>query len=323
MKAIRVTRHGGPDQLHLVELPSPSVGRGEALVHIQASGVNYIDIYQRSGYYPTALPFVPGLEAAGRIEAIGEGDSPLAAVGQQVVYCGVLGTYAEWAVVPVERLVPLPEGIEPEIAAAVMVQGMTAHYLAYDTYPIAAGDWVLILAAAGGVGLLLTQIARRRGARVIGAVSTAEKERLAREVGAEEIIRYDYADIVAETRHITNGAGVAVVYDSVGKDTFLSSLDCLRPRGMLVSYGQSSGGVEPFAPGLLSDKGSLFVTRPTLFHYVSERHELLARASALFSAIQEGQLKVRIDRSLPLTEARRAHELLGGRKTAGKLLLLP
>ena len=245
------------------------------------------------------------------------------AIGSRVAYCGAAGAYAEWAVVPVDRLVPVPEGIDLRVAAAVMVQGMTAHYLAYDAYPIARGDWVLILAAAGGVGLLLTQIARSRGARIIGAVSTAAKERLAREAGADEIIRYDYADIVAETRRLTDGVGVAVVYDSVGQNTFLHSLDCLRPRGMLVSYGQSSGGVEPFAPGLLSAKGSLFVTRPTLFHYVFERHELLARADAVFAAIAAKKLNARIDRVLPLTEVRHAHELLGGRKTAGKVLLKP
>ena len=325
MNAVRVDRHGGVEELRVVDMDIPTPGSGQALIRVAAAGVNYIDIYQRSGYYPVSLPFVPGIEAAGTVEALGDDDGNFAdiAVGSRVVCCNILGGYAQWVIAPIERLIPVPDDIDFDSAAAVAVQGLTAHYLAHDTYPIAAGDWVCILAAAGGVGLLLTQIAKSRGARVIGAVSTAAKERLAREAGADEIIRYDHVDMVAEVRRLTDGVGAAVVYDSVGRDTFLHSLDCLRLRGMLVSYGQSSGAVEPFAPRLLSDKGSLFVTRPNLFHYITDRHELLTRADALFGAIAAKTLKVRIDRVLPLAEARRAHELLGGRNSAGKLLLRP
>ncbi|HKY04056.1 MAG TPA: quinone oxidoreductase, partial [Blastocatellia bacterium] len=278
MKAILVETHGGPDVLQYRDMETPAPSAGEALVRLKAIGVNYIDVYHRTGLYPMPLPFVPGMEAAGVVEAVGEGVANLA-VGDRVAYAMVPGAYAEMAKVPAARLVPLPDEVDFETGAASMLQGMTAHYLVTSTFPIKRGDAILVHAAAGGVGLLLIQMAKLRGAYVIGTVSTALKARLARDAGADEVINYTEQDFEQEVRRITAGHGVKVVYDSVGKDTFMKSLGSLAPRGMLVLFGQSSGPVPPFDAGLLAQKGSLFLTRPSLAHYALTREELLARAS--------------------------------------------
>jgi NADPH2:quinone reductase len=291
-------------------------------VRIVAAGLNFIDIYQRSGQYRLSLPLTLGLEAAGIVDAVGPGVTDLQP-GDRVAYAMQQGAYAQFAVVPAWKLVPVPEAIELTVAAATMLQGMTAHYLASSTFPLQPGQTALVLAAAGGVGLLLTQIAKRRGARVIGAVSTAAKAELARRAGADEVILYTEADLEAEVKRLTGGRGVDVVYDSVGRDTFEKSLNCLRPRGLLALYGQSSGAVPPFDPQVLNAKGSLFLTRPSLGHYVATRAELLERANDLFAWIAAGELEVRIDRTFPLAEAAAAHVALASRQTTGKVLLIP
>jgi NADPH2:quinone reductase len=322
MKAIRVHATGGPDVLRYEDVAQPAPGPGQALVKVEAAGVNFIDIYQRRGLYPVPLPFTPGQEAAGTVAAVGPGVADVKP-GDRVAYTGVLGAYAEYAVVPAERLVVLPEGMDARQGAAAMLQGMTAHYLACTTYPLKPGDACLVHAAAGGVGLLLCQVAKRRGARVIGTVSTREKAALAREAGADEVILYTEQDFEAEVKRLTRGAGVNVVYDSVGQTTFAKSLNCLAPRGMLVLFGQSSGPVGPFDPQLLGQKGSLFLTRPSLAHYVATRAELLARAQEVLGWIRAGTLKLRIGREFPLAQAAAAHRALEGRETAGKVLLIP
>jgi NADPH:quinone reductase len=322
MQAIRIHQPGGPGVLSDEEIPLPEPGEGQARVKLEACGVNYADIYQRKGLYPGPLPATLGSEAAGVIDAIGPGVTQIQ-VGQRVAYASQPGAYAAFALVAASALVPVPDGINTPTAAAVMLQGMTAHYLARSTYPLKAGATALVHAAAGGVGQLLVQIARRQGARVIGTVSTEEKALLAREAGADEIILYTQTDFARETRRLTGGAGADVVYDSVGQTTFAGSLDALRPRGYLVLFGQSSGPVPPFDPQLLNRKGSLFLTRPTLVHYTATREELLWRSGELFDWIKRGELKVRIDRTFPLSAAAEAHRYLEGRQTRGKVLLLP
>ena len=322
MRAIRVHDYGGPEVLRLEDLPVPEPGAGEARVKIAAVGVNFIDIYHRSGQYKGVLPMTPGMEAAGIVDAVGPDVSDVQ-VGDRVVYAMRQGAYAEYAIVPATMLAPVPKSIDLHQAAAVMLQGMTAHYLTHSTYPLRPGDVALIHAAAGGVGLLLVQIAKRCGARVIGTVSTEEKAALAREAGADDIILYNQEDFSAAVRRQTDGAGVHVVYDSVGKTTFEGSLDCLRPRGYMVLFGQSSGAVPPFDPQVLNAKGSLFLTRPSLGHYLLTRDELLWRAGDLFAWMAAGELKVRIDATYPLEQAAEAHRALASRATSGKLLLLP
>lgn len=322
MRAIRMHEFGGPDVLRYEEVPLPEPGAGETRIRIEAVGINYIDIYQRKGQYPDPLPVIPGREAAGVVDAVGPGVTDVMP-GTRVVYAMHVGSYAEYAVVPASRLVPIPDAMDSRLAAAAMLQGLTAHYLACSTYPLQPGDTALVHAAAGGVGLLLVQMAKRRRARVIGTVSTEEKARLAKQAGADEVIPYTQADFEAEITRLTDGKGVHVVYDSVGQSTFDKSLNCLRPRGCMVLYGQSSGPVPPFNPQLLSAKGSLFLTRPNLMHYTLDRDELLQRAEDLFGWILAGTLVVRIDAIFPLAEAPAAHRRLEGRETIGKLLLIP
>jgi NADPH2:quinone reductase len=322
MKAVRVHNFGGPEVLKNEEIAVPEPKAGEARVKIEAIGLNYIDIYQRSGLYPLPLPFTLGREAAGLVDATGPNVTEVK-VGDRVAYAMEPGAYAEHAVVPAWKLVPVPDNVDTLSAAATMLQGMTAHYLAHSTYPLNQGDIALVHAAAGGVGLLLIQVAKGRGARVLGTVSTEEKARLARDAGADEVILYSRVDFDTEVKRLTNGAGVHVVYDSVGATTFEKSLDCLRPRGYLVLFGQASGPVPPFDLGTLAAKGSLFVTRPTLVHYMSDRRELLERAGDLFSWIASGKLKLRVEKTFPLAEAAEAHRQLEGRRTTGKVILLP
>ncbi len=322
MKAIRIHAQGGPEVLRYEDVPVPVPGPGQALVRIEAVGVNFIDIYHRSGLYPVAFPYTLGQEAAGTVAAVGAGVTGVG-VGDRVAYTGVPGTYAEFAAVPAERLVPLPAGVGARPAAAVLLQGITAEYLTSSTYPLAAGDSCLVHAAAGGVGLLLCQMAKRRGARVIGTVSTEAKAALARAAGADEVILYTRQDFEAEVRRLTGGARVEVVYDSVGKTTFDKSLNCLARRGMLVLYGQSSGPVPPFDPQVLNQKGSLFLTRPSLGHYVATREELLQRAERVLGWVADGSLAVRIGGEYPLAQAAEAQRALAARETTGKLLLLP
>lgn len=322
MKAIRVHQPGGTDAMQYEDAPMPEPGPGEARVKIEAIGVNFIDVYHRSGQYKLATPFTPGSEAAGVVDAVGDGVADVQA-GDRVAYAMQIGAYAEYAVVPAWKLVPLPDAVPFEVGAAIMLQGMTAHYLVHSTFPLEQGQQALVHAAAGGVGLVLIQLAKQRGAFVIGTVSTAEKEQLAREAGADAIIRYTEQDFVAETKRLTDGKGVHVVYDSVGKTTFAGSLDCLRPRGYLALFGQSSGAVSPVDPQILNAKGSLFLTRPTLAHYAADRDELLWRAGDLFGLIADGNLNVRIDRTVPLAEVAAAHQALEARETAGKVVLTP
>ena len=322
MKAVRIQKQGGPEALSLEEIPVPEPKAGEARVKIEASGINYIDIYQRAGLYPLPTPFTLGTEAAGIVDAVGP-DVTEVKKGDRVAYAMIPGSYAEYAVVAAARLVPVPPNIDGRSAAALMLQGMTAHYLTHDTYTIKKDDTALIHAAAGGVGLLLIQIAKQLGATVIGTVSTEAKAKLAKEAGADHVILYTESDFLAEVKKFTKGCGVNVVYDSVGQTTFDKSLDCLRPRGYLVLFGQSSGPVPPLEPGKLAAKGSLFLTRPSLAHYTLDRGELLQRANDIFNWTAAGKLKVRIDKTFPLAEAAEAHRQLEGRKTTGKLLLLP
>ncbi len=322
MKAIQVKQVGGPEAMELVGLPVPEPRASEAVVKLAASGVNFIDVYNREGRYKVALPFVLGQEGAGTVTAVGA-DVKSVKPGDRVAWASVLGSYAEYAAVPAERLVPVPAGVTDEQAAATMLQGMTAHYLSHDTFPLKRGQTALVHAAAGGVGLLLTQMAHNIGAHVIATVSTEEKAKLAREAGADEIILYTQQDFETETKRLTAGKGVDVVYDSVGKTTFEKGLNVLRPRGMMVLYGGSSGAVPPFDLIALSQKGSLFVTRPTLGYYTLTREELLARSGAVFGMIGAGKLKLRIEHTYPLAQAQKAHRELEGRKTTGKLLLIP
>ncbi len=322
MKAIRVHQYGGAEALKYEDIAVPEPGAGEARVKIEAIGLNYVDVYQRAGLYQLKLPFTLGMEGAGIVDAVGRDVSEVK-VGDRVAYSMISGAYAEYAVVPSSRLVPLPKNIDSRSAAATMLQGKTAHYLTHSTYPLKTGDMALVHAAAGGVGLLLVQIAKHLGTTVFGTVSTEEKARLAREAGADDIILYTQTDFAAEIKRLTNGRGVNVVYDSVGQSTFDKSLDCLRPRGYMVLFGQSSGPVPPFNLGTLAAKGSLFVTRPTLAHYALDRQELLQRSNDLFNWIASGQLKLRIDKTFPLAEAAEAHRQLEARKTTGKVLLLP
>ena len=322
MKAIRAHQHGGPEVLQLDDLPLPEPGPGQARVKVGAAGVNFIDIYQRSGAYQGKMPLPMGLEGAGTVEAVGPNVTEVK-VGDRVAWTGVPGSYATDALIPADRLVSLPEKLSFEDGAAAMLQGMTAHYLVTTTYPLKPGDSCLVHAAAGGVGLLLCQMAKMRGARVIGTVSTEAKAKLARDAGADEVIRYTEQDFEAEVKRLTDGQGLNVVYDSVGKDTFDKSLNCLAPRGYLVLFGQSSGPVAPVDPQILNSKGSLFLTRPSLFHYTATRPELLQRANDVLGWIAAGTLRLRIERSYPLAEAAEAHRALAGRQTTGKVLLLP
>jgi NADPH2:quinone reductase len=322
MRAIRVHEAGGPEVLRLEEAPIPEPGEGEARVRIEASGVNFIDVYFRTGAYKTPFPFTPGMEGAGVVDAVGPGVEGVG-VGDRVAYAMQLGSYAEYAVLPSWKLVPVPQGVELATAAAAMLQGMTAHYLARSTVALAEGQRVLVHAAAGGVGLLLTQIAKLCGATVYGTVSTEEKAELARGAGADEVILYSRTDFAEEVGRLTEGKGVDVVYDSVGKDTFDRSLTCLRPRGFLVLFGQSSGAVPPVDPQRLNSGGSLYLTRPSLGHYIADADELRRRAGEVFEWIRAGRLSVRIGETHPLSDAGSAHERLTGRKTTGKVLLLP
>ncbi len=322
MKAIQVQKTGGPEVLTLVDLPVPKPKANEAVVKIAASGVNFIDVYFREGRYPSALPFVDGQEAAGTVTEVGS-DVKSVKPGDRVAYSNVVGTYAEYAAVPADRLIHVPDGINDQQAAAAMLQGMTAHYLSHTTYPLKKGDTALIHAAAGGVGLLLVQMAKNIGARVIGTAGSEEKAKLARDAGADEVILYASQDFEAETKRLTDGKGVHVVYDGVGKSTFEKGLNVLRPRGYMVLFGGASGPVPPFDPIALSQKGSLFLTRPSLIHYVSTREELQQRAGDVFAMIGAGKLKLRISHVYKLEEVQQAHRDLEGRKTTGKILLVP
>jgi NADPH2:quinone reductase len=322
MNAVQIQSTGGPEVLQVAELPIPVPGHGQVLIRVEAIGVNFIEIYFRKGTYKTTLPFVPGSEAAGTVEELGSGVTGFKP-GDSVASVGVLGSYAEYALVPATQLVKMPDALTPEQAAAAMLQGMTAHYLAKSTYPLKSGDTALVHAGAGGVGLLLTQMAAKIGARVITTVSTKEKAELSREAGASEVILYSEQDFVPEVRRLTDNKGVDVVYDSVGKTTFEGSLTCLRPRGLLALFGGSSGPVPPFDLIQLSGKGSLFVTRPTLWHYVATRQELEWRAGEVLNWVAGGELKLRMEHVFPLADAGRAQAEMEDRKTTGKILLEP
>ncbi|MFB9906043.1 quinone oxidoreductase family protein [Allokutzneria oryzae] len=320
MRAVVVRSHGGPEVLVAEELDRPEPGPGTVLVDVAAAGVNYIDTYHRTGAYPIPLPFTLGLEGAGTVAALGEGVTEFA-VGDKVAWASAIGSYAQQVVAPASALVPVPSTVDLETAAGAMLQGMTAHYLTASTHPVAVGEVALVHAAAGGMGLLLTQLIKARGGRVIGTVSTEEKEKLAREAGADEVIRYTEQDVAERVRALTDGVGVHVVYDGVGKDTFDASLSSLRPRGLLALYGAASGAVPAFDPQRLNAGGSLFITRPSLGHYTATREELLWRAGEVFEAISAGSLNIAIGGRYTLADARKAHEDLQGRKTTGKLLL--
>ena len=322
MKAVRVHKYGGPEVLTIDDIPIPEPKTGEARVKIEAIGLNFIDIYHRIGLYPLQTPFTLGMEGAGVVDALGDGVTGVKK-GDRVAYAMIPGSYAEYAIVPAAKLVPVPANIDAKSAAAIMLQGMTAHYLTHSTYVLNPSDTALVHAAAGGVGLLLIQIAKMLGATVIGTVSTEAKAQLAKQAGADEVILYTQSDFLAEVKKITDGRGVHVVYDSVGATTFDKSLDCLRPRGYLVLFGQSSGPVPPFDPGKLAAKGSLFLTRPTLAHYTLTRAELLQRSGDLFNWTAAGKLRLRIDKTFSLAEATEAHRQLEGRKTTGKVILFP
>jgi NADPH2:quinone reductase len=322
MKAIRIAAVGKSDAMKLEEIAKPTPGKGQLLVKHEAIGLNFIDVYQRAGLYPLPLPFTPGSEGAGVVEAVGEGVEGFRA-GEKVAYTGVMGAYAEYTLLPADRAVKVPLGMDLQIAASIMLQGMTAHYLVNDTFPLKRGDWALIHAGAGGVGLLLIQVAKRIGANVIATVSTEDKAKLAREAGADHVVLYTKEDFEAAAKRIVGDRGLDVVYDSVGKDTFEKGLNLLRRRGMMVLYGQSSGPVPPFNLGILAQKGSLFVTRPTLGHYIFTRQELEQRAAAVMGLVTSRALKVRIGATYPLAQAKQAHDDLEGRKTTGKVLLIP
>jgi NADPH2:quinone reductase len=322
MQAILISKNGGPEALVATDVAQPIPAAGEVLVAIEAIGVNFIDVYFREGRYPAQLPFIPGQEAAGTVVALGDGVTEVA-IGDRVAWCGVQGTYAEFAVAPAARLVHVPAHVSSQQAAAAMLQGMTAHYLCHSTYPIQRGDQVLIQAGAGGTGLLLTQMAKKLGATVFTTVSTEEKAELSRKAGADEVLIYTKVDFAAGIKRLTDGEGVAAVYDSVGKSTFEQSLTCLRRRGTLVLFGGSSGAVPPFDLIRLSAMGSLFVTRPTLKDYIASRSELEKRAGDVLCWISDGSLKLRVEHSYPLVEAEQAHRALESRMTTGKVLLLP
>ncbi len=322
MKAIHIHEYGLAEKLVYEDAPIPEPGAGEVRMKVTAIGLNFIEIYQRKGQYALPLPFIPGNEATGVVDALGAGVSDFKP-GDRVATSAAAGSYAEYTLVPASKLVALPQGISLEKAAAVLLQGLTAHYLVNSTYPLKPGDTALVHAAAGGVGLLLVQIAKKRGARVIGTVSTAEKAQLARSAGADEVILYTQADFEQETRRLTGGKGVDVVFDSVGQTTFLKGLNVIRPRGMMVLFGQSSGPVEPVNPQILNQKGSLFLTRPSIGAYTQTREELLSRCNDLFGWMAAGELDVRIDRTFRLPEAATAHLYMEGRDTKGKVLLLP
>jgi NADPH2:quinone reductase len=322
MKAIRVHETGGPEVMQLDEIPLPKPGPGEARVKVAVAGLNFIDIYHRKGLYPMSTPFLLGREAGGVVDMVGEGVT-VVQPGDRVAYAIHPGGYADYVVVPAWKLVPVPDEVDLERATAVMLQGMTAHYLATSTYPLGPDDTALVHAASGGVGLILVQLAKQRGARVIGTVSTEEKAELARAAGADEVILYTQADFETETMRLTDGAGVNVVYDSVGATTFMKGLNCLKPCGYMVLYGQASGPVGPFDPQILNNNGSLFLTRPSLGHYTADRSQLLQRASELFTLIQQDQLNVRLDRTFSLAEAAAAHRYMEDRQTKGKVLLIP
>ena len=322
MKAIQIQKTGGPEVLTLVDLPNPEPKPHEAVVEIKAAGVNYIDVYFREGRYPAPIPLIAGQEAAGQVIAIGAEVKDIQ-VGDRVAYTGIPGSYAEYAAVPVDRLVKIPEKLDYPQAAAAMLQGMTAHYLLNSTYPLRQGETALIHAAAGGVGLLLVQMAKKKGARVIGTAGSQEKANVARAAGADEAIVYTSQDFEAETLRLTDGKGVDVVYDGVGKDTFDRDLNVLRPRGYLVLFGGASGAVPPFDLTALSQKGSLFITRPSLAHYIATRQELVQRSGEVLNMITAGELKLRLEHTYPLSEAQQAHRDLEARKTTGKILLIP
>lgn len=322
MKAIQVSRTGGPEVLTLVDVPTPTPKPNEALVEIKASGVNFIDVYFREGRYPSPLPFINGQEGAGMVTEVGS-EATTVKVGDRVAYTSSLGSYAEFAAVPAARLVKIPDALSFEQAAAAMLQGMTAHYLLHSSYKLQSGETALIHAAAGGVGLLLVQMAKRLGARVIATAGSEEKAQLARDAGADHCIIYTQADFEAETKRLTDGKGVHVVYDGVGKATFDKDLEVLRMRGYLVLFGGSSGAVPPFDLIKLSQKGSLFITRPTLAHYTATREDLEWRANDVLGMIAKGDLQLRIHKVYPLVDAAQAHKDLEGRKTTGKLLLKP
>ena len=322
MKAVQVSKPGGPEAMQLVDLPIPQPKHNEAVVKVAASGINSIDVYLRDGRYKAPLPFVVGQEGAGVITAVGP-DVKTAKIGDRVAWSGVLGSYAEYVAAPADALVPVPGGVKDQEAAGSMLQGMTSHYLSHDAFVLKPGDTALVHAAAGGVGLLLVQMAHNIGARVIGTVSSEEKAKLAREGGADAVILHTEQDFEAETKRLTDGKGVDVVYDGVGAATFDKSMNVLRPRGMLVLYGSSSGPVPPVDPMTLSQKGSIYMARTTLAHFTATREELLARSGAVFGMIFAGKLKLRIAHTYPLAEAQHAHRDLEGRKTTGKLLLIP
>jgi NADPH2:quinone reductase len=322
MKAVCIHQFGGPEVLQYEEVPTPTPGPGQVLVKLAAAGLNYIDVHQRTGHYPNKLPYTMGREGSGTVAAVGPQVTSFKG-GEPVAYTGVPGAYAEYALVPAESLVRMPAGLDVKVGAAAMLQGMTAHYLAYTVYPLKPGDSCLIHAAAGGVGLLLVQMAKQCGARVFGTVSTEEKAALAREAGADEAILYSRQDFETEVKRLTNGQGVNVVYDSVGKTTFEKSLNCLKPLGYMVHYGQSSGPVAPFDPAVLSAKGSLFLTCPSLPHYIADRASLEKRAGDVLGWIASGKLKMRIEFTFPLANVAEAHRSLEGRKTTGKVLLIP
>lgn len=322
MQAIRIHATGGREVLQLETIPIPEPGPGQVRVKIEYAGLNFIDIYQRLGQYKLPLPFTPGLEAGGVVDAVGD-DVTGVAVGDRVAYCMINGAYAQYAVVPAARVAPVPPDIGLDVATALMVQGMTAHYLAFSTFPLASQHTALIHAAAGGTGRLLVQVAKRTRARVLATAGTAEKAELARSAGADVVIIYTQEDFVSEVKRLTGGVGVDVVYDSVGQSTFAGGLDCLKPRGMMVLWGQASGPVAPIDPQILNQKGSLYLTRPSLGAYIATRAELLERASALFAWVQSGALEVRIDRIFPLADVAAAHAYIEGRQTKGKVLLQP
>lgn len=322
MKAVRVHQFGGLEALKVEDSPMAEPGQGETRVKTEAIGVNFLDIYQRIGRYQGKPPFTLGQEAAGTVDAVGPGVTDLKP-GDRVAYASVQGSYAEYAIVPAWRLVPIPEALDVQQAAAAMVQGMTAHYLAFSTYPLKAGETALVHAAGGGTGQMLVQVAKRCGARVIGTVSSEEKAMLAREAGTDEIILYTQVDFETEVKRLTENAGVDVVYDSVGKDTFDKGLNCLRRRGYMVLYGASSGPVPPVDPQILNAKGSLYLTRPYIGHYTADRAELLERANDVFNWLAAGELKVHIDKTFPLTDVAEAHRYLEGRQSKGKILLIP
>jgi NADPH2:quinone reductase len=322
MKAVRVHQYGGVEALKYEDVPLAEPGQGEARLKIDVIGVNFLDVYQRIGRYQGTLPFTLGQEAAGTVDAVGPGVTEVKP-GDRVVYASVQGSYAEYAIVPAWRLVPVPDGVDAKEAVAIMVQGMTAHYLTQSTYPLKPGESALVHAAGGGTGQLLVQIAKICGARVIGTVSTEEKAARAREAGADDVVLYTQTDFEAEVKRLTDNKGVDVVYDSVGKDTFDKSLNCIRRRGYMVLFGQSSGSVSPVDPQTLNAKGSLYLTRPFLAHYTADRAELLGRVNDLFNWIASGKLKVRIDKTFPLANSGEAHRYLEERQSKGKLLLIP